>query len=204
MGIFKQGINTDYICIGIVGPTKGLGRSKTLFLGNWQVTIFTEWFTPTSWAILFCYNKKGFEKIPLKIIHGVWKSQKKSHSTRAKRATFTFWVDKSSLKEAKNGPIWRVFENLMLAVKQSYQTGQFSKAARGRPEGPTERSVFKFFFVKLANFGWELVTWHGQKTEFKSLAAAANLLPPRKGEWVRCRRWQSGFVWTKNHATLLA
>ena len=33
----------------------------------------------------------------LKIIHhNVWKSQKKSHSTlRAKRATFTFWVDKS-------------------------------------------------------------------------------------------------------------
>ena len=29
-------------------------------------------------------------------IHGVWKSQKKSHSTlRAKRATYTFWVDKS-------------------------------------------------------------------------------------------------------------
>ena len=28
--------------------------------------------------------------------HGVWKSQKKSHSTlRAKRATYTFWVDKS-------------------------------------------------------------------------------------------------------------
>ena len=28
--------------------------------------------------------------------HGIWKSQKTSHSTlRAKRATFTFWVDKS-------------------------------------------------------------------------------------------------------------
>ena len=28
--------------------------------------------------------------------HGVWKSQKKSHSTlRAKRATFTFWMDES-------------------------------------------------------------------------------------------------------------
>ena len=28
--------------------------------------------------------------------HGVWKSQKKSHSTlRAKRASYTFWVDKS-------------------------------------------------------------------------------------------------------------
>ena len=34
--------------------------------------------------------------------HCVWKSQKKSHSTlRAKRATFTFWVDKSSLKMPK-------------------------------------------------------------------------------------------------------
>ena len=30
--------------------------------------------------------------------HSVWKSQRKSHSTlRAKRAMFTFWVDKSSL-----------------------------------------------------------------------------------------------------------
>ena len=53
--------------------------------------------------------------------HGVWKSQKKSHSTlRAKRATFTFWVDKRLI-----WPIWRVFENLKLAVKQCYQTGQF-------------------------------------------------------------------------------
>ena len=34
--------------------------------------------------------------------HGVWKSQKKSHSTlRAKRATFTFWVDQSYLKMPK-------------------------------------------------------------------------------------------------------
>ena len=33
---------------------------------------------------------------------GVWKSQKKSNSTlRAKRATFTFWVDKSLLKMPK-------------------------------------------------------------------------------------------------------
>ena len=36
--------------------------------------------------------------------HSVWKSQKKSHSTlRAKRATFTFWVDKSWLKMPKIG-----------------------------------------------------------------------------------------------------
>ena len=29
------------------------------------------------------------------------------------------------IKNAKNGPFWRVFENLKLAVKQCYQTGQF-------------------------------------------------------------------------------
>ena len=29
------------------------------------------------------------------------------------------------IKDAKNCPFWRVFENLKLAVKQCYQTGQF-------------------------------------------------------------------------------
>ena len=29
------------------------------------------------------------------------------------------------IKNAKNGPFWVVFENLNLAVKQCYQTGQF-------------------------------------------------------------------------------
>ena len=29
------------------------------------------------------------------------------------------------IKNAKNCPFWRVFENLKLAVKQCYQTGQF-------------------------------------------------------------------------------
>ena len=29
------------------------------------------------------------------------------------------------IKNAKNGQIWRVLENLKLAVKQSYQIGQF-------------------------------------------------------------------------------
>ena len=29
------------------------------------------------------------------------------------------------IKKAKNGPFWRVFENLKLTVKQCYQTGHF-------------------------------------------------------------------------------
>ena len=63
---------------------------------------------------------------PCRISHSVWKSQKKSHSTLpAKRATFTFWVDKSLFKNAKNGPFWWVFVNLKLVVKQCYQIGYF-------------------------------------------------------------------------------
>ena len=72
------------------------------------------------------YSSYPQKSILLTLIHGVWKSQKKSHSTlRAKRATFTFWVDKSSLKMPKDVQFWRVFENLKLAVKQCYQTCQF-------------------------------------------------------------------------------
>ena len=45
---------------------------------------------------------------------------------RAKRATFTFeWTEVN--QNAKNGPFWRVFENLKLVVKKSYQTGHFEK-----------------------------------------------------------------------------
>lgn len=57
------------------------------------------------------------------------KITKKTHITlRAKLATFTFRVAKSlSKKNAKNGHIWRVFENLKFLVKQSYQTGQDKK-----------------------------------------------------------------------------
>ena len=53
--------------------------------------------------------------------HSVWKSPKKSHATlRAKRATFTFWVDKSSLKMPKIGDFWK-HEACSQTV---YQTGQ--------------------------------------------------------------------------------
>ena len=55
-------------------------------------------------------NKNNSDNTVYMSVHGVWKSQKKSHSTlRAKRATFTFWEDKSSLKNAKNGPICSSF-----------------------------------------------------------------------------------------------
>ena len=66
-------------------------------------------FVHAKHVLFFCLQNKPFQvprkKVPwfsgtfstiFDLFHGVWKSQKKSHSTlRAKRARFTFWVDKS-------------------------------------------------------------------------------------------------------------
>ena len=44
----------------------------------------------------------------------------------ASEASYVYIViGQKLIKNAKNGPIWGVFENLKLAVKQCYQTGQF-------------------------------------------------------------------------------
>ena len=42
----------------------------------------------------------------------------------ASKASYVYILSrKKFIKNAKNGPFWRVFENLKLAVKQRYQTG---------------------------------------------------------------------------------
>ena len=52
-------------------------------------------------------HKKDKESL---LTHGVWKSQKKSHSTlRAKRATFTFYVDKKFIKKCQKWSIMASF-----------------------------------------------------------------------------------------------
>ena len=44
----------------------------------------------------------------------------------ASEASYVYILSGQKLiKNAKNGPFWRVFENLKLAVKQCYQTDQF-------------------------------------------------------------------------------
>ena len=62
-----------------------------------------------------------FPKSLGKFFHSVGKSQKKSHSIlRAKRATFTVLVDKSSRKMTILASFWEKH-----VVKQCYQTSQF-------------------------------------------------------------------------------
>ena len=58
--------------------------------------------------------------------HDVQKPQKKVSFNIASEASYVYILSgQKFIKNAKNGPFWRVFENLKLAVKQCYQTGQF-------------------------------------------------------------------------------
>ena len=75
------------------------------------------------WRFRFRVNTANLriERIRRRSLHGVWKLQKKSHSTlRAKRARFTFWVDKASSKMPQKVH----YKNLKFAIKQCYQTCQ--------------------------------------------------------------------------------
>ena len=72
-------------------------------------------------------KKNSTENPPLKQItasHGVWKITEKISFNIASEASYVNILSGQKLiKNAKNGPFWRVFENLKLAVKQCYQTG---------------------------------------------------------------------------------
>ena len=72
-------------------------------------------------VFLWCFD----EDMCVAYTHSVWKLQKMSHSKlRAKRAMFTFSVDKSLSKMPKMVNL-ASFWKLKLAVKQCYQTGKF-------------------------------------------------------------------------------
>ena len=52
-------------------------------------------------------------------------TEKVSFNIASEASYFYILSGQKLIKNAKNGPFWRVFENLKLAVKQCYQTGQF-------------------------------------------------------------------------------
>ena len=58
-------------------------------------------------------------------------------------------------KNAKNGPIWRVFENLKLAVKQSYQKGQW-KMPKFKNSNATFWVIFKHCVHETICIAWNI------------------------------------------------
>ena len=80
-------------------------------------------------------------------MHGVWKSQKKSHSTlRAKRATFTFWVDKSSLKMPKMVHFGQFLKTWSLLSNSVTRQVSFNRTKIG---GKCQNSK-----IQMRHFGW--------------------------------------------------
>ena len=74
-------------------------------------------------------------------MHGVWKSQKKSHSTlQAKRPTFTFWVDKSSLKMPEMVHFGELLKTWSLRSNSVTRQNSFSRTKIG---GKWQNSKFK-------------------------------------------------------------
>ena len=56
----------------------------------------------------------------------VFENHRKNLILIASEASYVYNLSGQKLiKNAKNGPFWRAFENLKLAVIQCYQTGQF-------------------------------------------------------------------------------
>ena len=56
---------------------------------------------------------------------GIFSSILNLSSPRCLKITIYILSGQKLYKNAKNGPFWRVFENLQLAVKQRYRTGHF-------------------------------------------------------------------------------
>ena len=85
-------------------------------------------FNSTSTLNTFVKRKKGKESTDqsYSLITRCLKITEKVSFNIASEASYVYIFSRQKLiKNAKNGPFWRVFENLKHAVKQCYQTGQF-------------------------------------------------------------------------------
>ena len=92
-------------------------------------------------------------------MHSVWKSQKKSHSIlRAKRATYTFWVDKIELEMPKiinldeilkisNETFWVIFKH---CAKERLLCKSFTVI-----ESPQKRRKYRKSFISVLLCSWE-------------------------------------------------
>ena len=86
--------------------------------------------------------------------HGVWKSQKKPHSTlRAKRTTFTFWVDKSLLKMVQFGEFLKTWSLRSNSVTRQVNINRTKIGEKYQNSNATFWVIFKRFgFFKFHRF----------------------------------------------------
>ena len=133
--------------------------SATLFLRH-IVSRFSHLFSKSNCTLLLFVLRFEIRKKVIQIqVHFELNDQFKVHrgtvfenyrkslilQWRAKRATFAFWVDKSSLKIPKNCQFWQVFENLNHVARQ-VTLGQDKKWWKLFWFFLLKFSIFKLFF----------------------------------------------------------
>ena len=72
-----------------------------------------------------CVVRLKFFQTKFLLWHCLKITEKVSFNIASEASYVYILIGQKLIKNAKNGPFWRVFENLKLAVKQCYQTGQF-------------------------------------------------------------------------------
>ena len=105
----SRGVFTFRAKASIIDHIWALSKLATLKWHKERITLgpyLAQFRTPNHPASQWCNKNPGYAIVYSRkqycSTHSVWKSHKKSHSTiQEKRATFTFWVDKSALKMPK-------------------------------------------------------------------------------------------------------
>ena len=102
------------------------GFSAPVVTVYWVIIGLDIFFRPnTEWCLITTLTR-GLENTRcLKI------TEKVSFNIASEASYVYILSGRKLIKNAKNGPFWRVFENLKLAVKQSYQTSQFNRSNIG-------------------------------------------------------------------------
>ena len=91
---------------------------RSLFSRNWRMTDVCK-------IAFFSLASIPFEPWEFKHFCSLKIAEKVSFNIASEASYVYILSGQKIIKNAKNGPFWRVFENLKLAVKQCYQTGQF-------------------------------------------------------------------------------
>ena len=127
---FQLYYNTMRPCFPSLAFPASVARNRNLRGPNWNwsgsneilMVVYTRMKVAKRSENAVLWFPKRVSRNPL-TGYSLWKSPKKSHSIlRAKRATFIFWMENTSMSKMVN---LGSFENLQLVVKQCYQIGQF-------------------------------------------------------------------------------
>ena len=105
------------------------------YFPKWLLATFTfSWIQEDACGILQMLTLSDYKMRPSSLLtHSIintpqcLKITEKISFNIASEASYVYiFSGQKLIKNAKNGPNWRVFENLKFAVKQCYQTGHFS------------------------------------------------------------------------------